>query len=187
MKGLWQMWEGILPKEVCEEIMLAGSGIQKSEATVDSSGVVDKVQRRSMIGWITQDNEDFSDVWKFIERKFHEANSAAFGVDITFMKNIQYTTYDENDVGHYDWHEDIFWESNFIYDRKLSMVVQLSDPDTYSGCDLELQVPEAPNSQSLRKQGTIIVFPSFVKHRITPIMSGHRESLVSWVEGPLWR
>jgi len=187
MKGLWQMWEGILPKDVCEEIMLCGSNVQKEEATIDSRGIVDKVQRRSMIGWINQDNEDFSDVWKFIERKFHEANSAAFGVDINFMRNIQYTTYDEDDVGHYDWHEDIFWESNLIYDRKLSMVVQLSDPESYSGCDLELEVREPPSAEILRKQGTIIVFPSFVKHRITPIMSGHRESLVSWVEGPLWR
>ena len=187
MKGMWQMWESCVPPDICDQIVQEGLKNPSTEGKIFAKSQTEPKIRNSTISWINYGDETFEDVWKFIERKFFVANANCFGLDINYLPSLQFTNYKSSNEGHYDWHEDVFWESSFIYDRKLSMVVQLSDPDTYSGCDLELQVPEAPNSQSLRKQGTIIVFPSFVKHRITPIMSGHRESLVSWVEGPLWR
>ena len=67
------------------------------------------------------------------------------------------------------------------------MVVQLTDPSEYEGGNLELQWHEPPGFENLRKRGTIIVFPSFLKHRVTPVTRGIRHSMVSWMEGPKWR
>lgn len=187
MKGLWQLWEDLLPAEVCDEIVEEGKKLSFVEARLGRELLVDKNIRSSRISWIDHSNEDFTDVWKFIERKFHEANANAFGVDITYLRSLQFTNYTSDVDGHYDWHEDIFWERDDIYNRKLSMVIQLTKPEEYIGGNLELSVPIPPEQESLRKQGSIIVFPSFVKHRVTRVESGERNSLVTWMEGPLWR
>jgi PKHD-type hydroxylase len=189
MKAMWQMWSGLLPAEACDEIIATASLLPEQEARVGGTdGVgVDRTIRRSEIRWIEDYHEDFVEVRDFMKRKFEEANANAFGVDATFFRNIQFTKYDANNIGHYDWHEDIFWESDNVLDRKLSMVVQLSDPDDYEGGNLEFQWYELPAEQDLRKRGTIIVFPSFLKHRVTPVTKGIRHSLVSWMEGPRWR
>ena len=186
MKSMWQMWTGLLPSETCDEIIATAATIPQHEAKVINAGV-DRTIRRSEIKWIDNYNEDFVEVWAFMERKFQEANANAFGVDISFLKSLQFTTYNSNNIGHYDWHEDIVWDSNNVLDRKLSMVIQLTDPNDYEGGDLEFSLGESPNKEELKKRGTIIVFPSFVKHRVTPVTKGVRNSLVAWMEGPKWR
>jgi PKHD-type hydroxylase len=75
-----------------------------------------------------------------------------------------------------------------LYERKLSFTVQLSDSDAYTGGDLEfLEVPSSPElREQLRQKGTVIVFPSFLQHRVTEITEGQRHALVSWREGKQW-
>lgn len=190
MKMMWQMWSGLLPAETCDEIVqIATSTIQDREASIGIGKAegVDRSYRRSEIRWIEDHHEDFVEVRQFMKRKFEEANANAFGFDVSFFRNIQFTTYYGDNVGHYDWHEDVFWESTDPFDRKLSMVIQLSDPENYEGGNLELQYHEPPPQVDLRKKGTIIVFPSFLRHRVTPVTKGTRHSLVSWMEGPKWR
>lgn len=67
--------------------------------------------------------------------------------------------------------------------RKLSLVCQLSDPSEYEGGEFQINpggsilVPE-------RTKGTVIIFPSYLVHRVAPVTKGTRRSLVLWVEGP---
>ncbi len=70
--------------------------------------------------------------------------------------------------------------------RKLSLSLQLSDPARYQGCDLELSYGDGVQ-QAPRSRGTVIAFPSYVLHRVTPIASGTRKSLVIWASGPDFR
>ncbi|MDB2656544.1 2OG-Fe(II) oxygenase [Crocinitomicaceae bacterium] len=70
--------------------------------------------------------------------------------------------------------------------RKLSVTVQLSDPDEYEGGDLEFMINHK-TVKAPRKKGTIVVFPSFIMHRVTPITKGTRQSIVGWVSGPPYR
>lgn len=65
--------------------------------------------------------------------------------------------------------------------RKLTFVVQLTDPDTYTGGDLVF--PELGQSAP-RAQGTLIVFPSFQVHVVSPVVEGVRYAIVSWLHGP---
>jgi len=69
--------------------------------------------------------------------------------------------------------------------RKVSMVVQLSDPSEYEGGELQYFKGGNPeNSESIMKmKGLTVVFPSYMMHRVTPITKGVRKSLVLWLGG----
>jgi len=121
-----------------------------------------------------------------------------WAVNITSLQPLQYAEYREGD--HYDWHSDqtIPYENGTI--RQLSVVVSLNDPKEYEGGEFEYLIkgvtPEAkgePFGHSMdipdktwsikHSVGTMIVFPSFLKHRIAPVTSGIRRSLVGWWVG----
>ena len=72
-----------------------------------------------------------------------------------------------------------------MYHRKLSFSAQLSNSDDYEGGDLVFDLPEelTPAKDAMRKQGTVIIFPSFLRHMVTPVTKGERHSMVSWIEG----
>jgi PKHD-type hydroxylase len=66
----------------------------------------------------------------------------------------------------------------------LTSIIQLSDETTYEGGDLILEnVSESP-PEKIKNQGTMLTFPSFIYHRLTPVTKGKRYSLVGWFEGP---
>ena len=99
---------------------------------------------------------------------------------------IQVATYD---IGqHYHWHMDTFGDQTTT--RKLSYILQLEAPETYDGGELEfLQVGTAtPQILSLpdgaKQKGSVIIFPSFLLHRITPVTRGVRRSIACWMRGP---
>ena len=135
--------------------------------------------RKSNIKWLPV-NDEWNWVYDRVSNQIMEANKALWQFNLhTIIDNIQYTEYEGNG-GHYDWHLDIGPRS--INHRKVSVVVQLSDPDDYVGGNLELH----PGSNSFavpRGKGTVVVFPSFLLHRVTPLTSGLRRSLVLWAGG----
>jgi PKHD-type hydroxylase len=83
------------------------------------------------------------------------------------------------DGGHYDWHADL---GPGISNRKLSVVLQLSDPKDYVGGDLQMNTGGAITTVP-KEYGLLCFFPSFVLHRVTPLTSGTRTSLVTWLCG----
>ena len=100
-----------------------------------------------------------------------------------FAENFQYTVYHGSEGGHYDWHID--WGLQQVQ-RKLSASLQLTDPARYEGCDLQFhglrEIETAP-----RARGAVIVFPSFIQHRVTPCTQGTRKAVVVWTAGPAFR
>ncbi len=111
------------------------------------------------------------------------SNNERYWFDLLgFHQELQLTRYSTGDF--FDWHLD--FGAGEISARKLSMTIQLSESDEYEGGDLEFMINQnivkAP-----RKKGTIIVFPSFIMHRVTPITKGVRQSIVGWVSGPPYR
>ncbi len=117
----------------------------------------------------------------------------AYGFDLDgFVEDLQFTSYDRAGA-HYTWHQDGL--DGELGHRKLSIVVQLTDPAEYRGGDLEfLEVAEdydagqrADYLGSVRRQGAAVVFPAFEFHRVLPLRSGVRHSLVAWIGGPPFR
>jgi PKHD-type hydroxylase len=139
--------------------------------------------RKSNIKWLPV-NDEWNWVYDRVSNQIMEANKALWQFNLhTIIDNIQYTEYEGNG-GHYDWHLDIGPRS--INHRKVSVVVQLSNPDDYVGGNLELH----PGSNSFavpRAKGAVVVFPSFLLHRVTPLTSGLRRSLVLWAGGESYK
>jgi PKHD-type hydroxylase len=135
--------------------------------------------RKSNIKWLPFDSK-----WDWVIDKIMsqvvEANDTIWKFDLnSVIDNIQYTEYEGNG-GHYDWHLDIGPGS--ISHRKISIVVQLSDPEEYVGGDLEIMTG-SDHTKIPRGKGNVIIFPSFLLHRVVPLISGNRKSLVLWVGG----
>jgi PKHD-type hydroxylase len=118
-----------------------------------------------------------------------QANDEWFNFHITKIDYIQLAEYDESYLGEYKKHHDVFWLNNDPhYHRKLTSVIQLTDPSTYEGGNLIICPPvQQPNVDEIRTQGTTIFFPSFLEHEATPVTKGTRFSLACWFDGPKWR
>ena len=156
-----------------------GDNLPKRKAEVgggDESTVTD--YRKSDISWIN-DNPNTSWLYEKISNLAIKANSEMWNFDIWgYHDSLQYTTY-YGDGGHYDWHADL---GPGISNRKLSVVLQLSDPGEYEGGDLEMNT--GGGIITIPKElGLICFFPSFMLHRVTPLVSGVRTSLVTWLCG----
>ena len=88
------------------------------------------------------------------------------------------------DNGFYDWHMDSYPPKNGIQ-RKLTCVILLNDSTDYEGG--ELQIKNLEDRILLKNQGSVIVFPSFIDHRVTPVTKGVRYTAVTWALGPSFR
>lgn len=138
--------------------------------------------RRSNIAWIENNPND---AWVF-QKLAHAAgwmNARFYRFDLAgFGEALQLTNYDQSEHGMYGWHQDF----NGDISRKLSLVVQLSDPSEYEGGNLELM--DGSNILAVRKQrGLVATFPSFTLHQVTPVVRGSRQSLVAWASGPTFK
>ncbi len=176
MREQWQLWKGVLSKEACDAIALTCKKYPVSEGSVFNN---QESIRKSKVRWI-----DSQDIRGLLQSYANEANRAVFGYDITTPNEIQFTEYHAEDSGHYDWHHDVNWSSSLMVDRKLSVVIQLSDSSEYSGGDFLFKEVANPD---FKPQGSVLVFPSFLEHKVTPVTQGTRYSLVTWIEGPRWR
>ena len=88
-----------------------------------------------------------------------------------------------------------YTDNYYMWDkvRKLSMTVNLTKPENYAGGNLKFDI--GPHSgkdrykvcKEIRPQGSIIIFPSFMYHCVTPVTRGNRYSLVLWSLGKHWQ
>lgn len=142
--------------------------------------------RSSNTSWIEL-NDQTQWLYHRLAHVANHVNSRHWRFDLYgFSEHFQFTQYESAHMGHYSWHVDRGVDHTSISPRKLSMVVQLSDPAEYEGGNLELLVGE--HATLIPKQaGLIAFFPSYVLHRVTPVTSGTRYSLVGWITGPNFR
>jgi len=142
-------------------------------------GGVDLKVRKSNVSFLYP-NEHTTWIFRRLTDVINAINSQFFRFDLTSMEQgLQFTRYQAPDE-HYSWHVDRGMQSGV---RKLSMSLQLSDPDTYKGGDLELMYGDTPRVAE-RQRGRMTLFPSYVVHRVTPVTEGTRYSLVAWISGP---
>jgi PKHD-type hydroxylase len=116
-------------------------------------------------------------------------NSEFYRYDLVGFNYIQYTVY--NYLGaNYDFHIDthLTFPTNDTDDlhRKLSFSLILSDSGDYTGGDFEIKTGFNPVVQE-QKRGRVLAFPSWVLHRVTPIKTGARKSIVFWAKGPKFK
>lgn len=137
--------------------------------------------RDSDISWLHFNPES---QWIFDKVGFllGQINHAHFMYDIDGFDAFQYTKYKPKQ--HYNWHIDAINEYH-SFERKISLSVILTDPKKYGGGEFEL-VPEGNIEKPISMKppkGSIIFFASWMPHRVAPVKSGVRKSLVAWIMG----
>lgn len=169
-----------LSADVCDLIIKEGNALEKEDA--QAGGKVDPKVRKSQIGWFPHD----SWVKAIMLSHIHAANNQAWGFHVHNAEQVQFTHYGLNEF--YDVHFDAFELGEGM--RKVSAVLQLSDPKTFEGGRLKLQntyTTDFFEPPEFEQRGSIVVFPSFLLHQVTPVTKGDRYSAVAWATGPQFR
>jgi PKHD-type hydroxylase len=191
MRGEWCYYKSFFPKEACEYIISEALKLPEQDGTVGTAdGVqVDEAVRKSKIRFIDKSNATFTNTFSSLWTSAIEANEHWFGFHISRLQFIQFAEYKDIYKGEYKKHQDVFWINEEPHHRKLSCIVQLSEPDSYEGGDFELYglTQNHPDRTELKMQGTTLFFPSFTDHALHPVTKGTRYSLAAWFEGPKWR
>ena len=121
-------------------------------------------------------------------------NDNFFNFELTGYDYIQYTEYEPG--GKHEFHMDLALDkpadiTYYVNEhlRKITMVLMLNEPGVdFTGGDFQInhfseQYPETIHMQ----KGWVLMIPSFMLHRVSPVTSGLRKTLVSWVIGPKFK
>ena len=168
---------GVLSPDECRTVIELGESLPRIDGRTE---LPSDAYRVSHIAWIEPQPQNH---WLFhrLGMLFADANRD-YGFELTgFLDPLQYTMYGSGQ--HFDWHVDCGAGESSA--RKLSMTLQLTDPQEYSGGALELL--GAKVGEEARQLGSATFFPSFLGHRVTPVTRGIRRSLVAWACGPAFR
>ena len=179
-------WADAFSREEIDRIVAYGDSLMPERLQLMGADRKPQAADRLRIthtAWI-EPNADTKWLFDRMQGVAQSLNDQTYQYDLRgFSENFQYTVYHGSEGGHYDWHVD---HGPLAVPRKLSMTVQLTDPSEYQGCELQFcaggDIEIAP-----RERGTVVAFPSYVPHRVTPVISGTRRSLVVWTTGPKFR
>ena len=198
-------FKSAIPPKICDDIIKYGKSQQEQIALTgdyDPNKVSDddikdvSKKRKSNVVWM-----DDRWIYKEIQPYIHSANeNAGWNFQWDYSESCQFTKYSKEQF--YDWHCDS-WEKPYNRPddssrhgkiRKLSVTVSLSDETEYEGGDFEFDFRNNDKGSNqprlckeIRPKGSVVVFPSFVWHRVKPVISGTRYSLVIWNLGKPWR
>jgi len=174
----WAWNDALFTPDECDAIIGLGNRRRLRPGST-RQGITD--YRESDVAFI---HPDALTGWVFqrLTASVSQLNEQFFGFDLTgFGEGLQFTRYAAPGQ-HYKAHIDMGFGHTI---RKLSLVVQLSDPADYEGGELELDNGEPFPME--RSRGRLVAFPSWTVHRVTPVTEGTRYSLVAWITGPAFR
>jgi len=159
---------------------------------VDDNKPIDMKMRRSRIKFYHRDEYTYS-IFDRLNNVIENLNDRFYNFDLNGYEAFQYTEYLDTDSGTYDFHLDtIFGKNGHHTDyemRKLSLIMCLNEPGKdFEGGQFYLNMGKEEKALEVEmKKGRIILFPSFLLHRVAPVTKGIRKSLVIWVTGPKFR
>jgi len=178
-------WDKELSHEICQKLINLGKGkwnLAQTHGSEEKNKSLDNI-RKSEVGWI---NEQWVHelVWKYM---LATNEQAGWNYNIVAVEACQVTRYTKD--GFYTWHKDgmgshkdVSIELDNKYVRKISMSIILNS--NYEGGDFEIAGLDDKNQIPRLVEGSVVVFPSFISHRVTPVTKGIRYSLVVWFVGP---
>ena len=168
----------------CDQVIALAASHQLADAALVGGANAPQI-RSAKLAWL---DDIPAAAWVLTTMIGHvaAANRKVFNFDLTdFGESPQVARYTAEGADHFDWHADIgagVWAAK----RKLTIVVQLSDPADYEGGTLQLRA-DSTITDAAATRGTATIFPSFVLHRVTPVTKGTRWSLTLWAHGPAFR
>ena len=191
-------FKSAIPEHICDDICKYGKQLQ-DQIAITGGYQVEKLNKKQIKNFKKKRNSDIvwmNDRWIYneIQPYIYKANkNAGWNFQWDHSESCQFTKYKKGQ--YYGWHCDS-WEKPYDKPnspehgkiRKLSVTVTLSDPKDYKGGELEFDFrnmdPDKKRNvykcKEILPKGSLVVFPSFVWHRICPVKSGERNSLVIW-------
>ena len=174
----WAYWDEAFTPEECKKIIDYAEQFQKKDAGLERKNKLNLKIRESKVVWIAPETE-ITWIYKRLTDIITNLNAEYFRFDLFgLIESLQFTEYNAPS-GHYGKHVDNIYNGPI---RKLSFVVQLSDPKDYEGGELQIHLNSTPKVMK-KEQGTLIAFPSPTLHEVTPVTKGRRYSLVGWITG----
>jgi len=192
----YYFFESALDPTLCDKIIDYGLSLPDKQGEIGASLAEGKItnehlkKRDSHVAftddlWILKETVNFVD----------KANQkAGWNFNWDYTEASQFTKYKINQ--HYGWHCDSSPvpfsnpqnPKSYGKVRKLSTVCFLSDPKDYEGGEFEFQfrtdedptIVTSVKDEFNIKKGSLLVFPSFLWHRVKPVTKGDRYSLVQW-------
>ena len=188
-----------IPAHECEEIIEYGKSLNPKEGkTSASNSMLSSEEKQEHSEKIRSSKTAFiSDKWlKRDLQSIVEYANKSWKFNLKYNEDVQFTEYEPR--GHYNWHNDSLKNPMNMKNmqRKLSTVVQLSSPEDYEGGDLKFNLRGLDSNTGdtvmspppeFKQQGSLVIFPSFLWHKVEPITSGKRYSLVMWTLGENWK
>jgi len=192
--------EGGIPPRTCNEIIQYGNSLNPSEGvTGATNSLLDEDEKKHHSDSIRNSKTSWIDthwIYRLLKPILNHANTSSNGWNYS-IKNyeaVQFTKYLPN--GHYNWHNDVLSDTRTNLMRKLSMIVQLSEPKYYEGGKFRFNLRGLDGNkddtiidspEKFRTQGSILIFPSYLWHKVETITKGTRYSLVMWSLGESFR
>lgn len=197
LKYNYWYFKGAIKPEICDRIIKMGEQQSHSLGEVNrksSKGIEDYTEedyealfkaRNSYVSWL-----DEPWIYNIIKPYIQKANErAGWNFQWDYTETLQFTKYKEGQF--YEWHPD---QHHYVYPqddtnenmrgkyRKLSSTLILNDPSEFEGGELEFHFNRNNTciAKELDVKGSLVVFPSFVYHRVREVTKGTRYSLVSW-------
>mgnify|MGYP003674358361 FL=1 len=208
LKHHYWFFKKAIPKKTCDEIIkygltknknvavTGGTVLEKLKGAKKKKAILNlKTKRDSNVVWIEE-----KWLYDLIQPYVHIANeNAGWNFEWDRSEAVQFTIYKKNQ--YYGWHCDSWTDpyknvhKNFDGKiRKLSVSVSLSDSSKYTGGELEFDlrnkdpgINTITECKEIKEGGSVVVFPSFLWHRVKPITKGTRYSLVMWNLGKLFK
>ena len=187
LKHPYWFFKDVIPHHVCDLIVKdclnrkAKKGLVGNQSNDDLKHVMST--RDSNIVFV---NEPW--IHNLIQPYIRTANkNAGWNFQLGLPEEIQFTVYNKNQF--YDWHSDSFPEPfKNGYIRKISSTLLLNDSSEFKGGEFWFSIEEDRKvCEELNSKGSLVVFPSFIRHKIAPITKGTRYSMVTWNNGDPWK
>ena len=176
--------EDILESINSEEVYLQfNKGKVGKDFYGDIGGLPSKDIRQGKVAWIV--SKDLKQLFFDTVQKINITSK--WHLNITSISDIQYGIYNVGDF--YNWHIDQHTGPNERDVRKISMSCFLNEDYEGGELDIELDMPEWKDERYRsfkEKSGSIIFFHADAWHRVRPVTSGVRKSLVAWFSGPAY-
>ena len=185
--------ENFLSGDECDKIIeeLDTEDLEDGQLVGDyEEGIINKNVRRTLNKDIIFDRYkkpfDDTNLFNRVESALKIANIQYFNYDVEGIDKLRFLKYGIG--GRYEWHTD--YGRHECSMRKLTGIIQLSDSDDYEGGDFEFGLTDEEGSGLIkgnRNKGCLLVFPSFLSHRVAPLTKGKRYSIITWLEGDTFR
>ena len=160
----------IFSNEDVDKVIELGDALAHVEGLVIGDKVDHKI-RDAKIAWI----HPSPDTWWIFDKAIKVFKSS---LPFSTLQSMQYTVYYKG--GHYDWHRDLGDGDAIMKARVNAGVLQLSDPSEYGGGVLQIKTDKEKTTDVMKQKGMVTSFPVDTLHKVTPVTSGIRKTLIMW-------